>query len=146
MKNIWTFVVLGGLVLGMADISQARVRVWIGINPFPIVAAPVVVAQPVVAQPAMVPDYAPPPPDYAQVLADFHKRAQRLQRVLDHQLNKGIISQRQYDRHADDLEAIIRDEQKDAARHNGALTPREVTDLNRRLTELQDRVHEDMAL
>ena len=133
MKKISTYVVLGGLVLGLADVSQAaRVRVWIGINPFPlVVAAPAPV---VVAQPVMVADpYAAPPPDYRQVLADFHNRVQRMQRVLDRQLNRGIISQRQYDRHADDLEAILREEQQDAARHNGALTPREVNDLNRRV-------------
>jgi hypothetical protein len=143
-KSMLTYLMVGGLLMGLVDVSQARVRVWIGINPFPLVVAPaaVVVAQPA---PAMVPDYAPPPPDYRQVLDDFHNRVRRLQRVLDRQLNKGIISQGQYDRHADDLEGIIRAEQQDAARHNGALTPREVNDLNRRLTELQDRVHEDMA-
>jgi len=143
MKKMLSYVVLGGLVLGVADVSQAaRVRVWIGINPFPlVVAAPVVVAQPaVVADP-----YAAPPPDYRQVLVDFHNRAQRMQRLLDRQLNRGIISQRQYDRHADDLEGILRLEQQDAARHNGALTPREVNDLNHRLTDLQDRIHEDLA-
>ena len=35
--------------------------------------------------------------------------------------------------------------QADAARHQGALAPREINELNRRLTELQDRVHDDLA-
>jgi hypothetical protein len=146
-KKTWTYLMVGGLLVGMVNVSQARVRAWIVINPFPLMVAPqpVVVAQPV-APPAMVPDpYAAPPPDYRQVLDNFHNRVGRLQRVLDRQLNRRIITQAQYDRHADDLEGIIREEQQDAARHNGALTPREVNDLNRRLTELQDRIHEDIA-
>ena len=134
------------LLAGLVNVSQAGVRAWIVINPFPLVVAPqpaVVVQTP---PSAMVEDpYAAPAPDYRQVLDDFHNRVRRLQRVLDRQLSRGVISQRQYDRHADDLEMIIREEQQDAARHNGALTPREVNDLNRRLTVLQDRIHEDIA-
>jgi hypothetical protein len=144
MKKSTMFLVIGAVMLSMTGIAEARVRVWVSINPFPLVApAPVVVAQPA---PAYVPDpYAAPPPDYRQVLADFHTRVRRLQKVLDRQLSRRIITQGQYDRHADDLEAIVREEQQDAARHGGALTPREVNDLNRRLTELQDRVHDDIG-
>jgi len=144
-KLNWTCLMAASIVLAMVTLSQARVRAWVVINPFPLIVTPqpVVVAQPV---PAVVPDpYAAPPMDYRQVLDDFHKRVQRLQKVLDRQLNRRIISQVQYDRHADDLEAIIREEREDAARHNGGLTPREVYDLNRRLTELQDRIHDDLA-
>src|ERR1700689_328284 len=143
MKTTWKYLLVGGLVLGSVGVSQARVRAWVVINPFPLVVAapPVVVAQPVV----VADPYAAPPVDYGRVLADFHKRAQRLQRLLDRQLNRHIISQGQYDRHAEDLDQIVRDEQQDAARHNGGLTPREVDELNHRLTELQDRVHEDLA-
>src|SRR5579872_4063930 len=103
MKTLWTYVMLSGLILGLADVSQAaRVHAWITINPFPLVVAAPVVAQPV-AQPVMVADpYAAPPPDYRQVLADFHARIDRLRRVLDRQLNRGIISQGTYDRHAED--------------------------------------------
>ena len=146
MKNAVKFSVLSALILGAVNISEARVHAWISITPFPLVVAqPVVVAQPA-PPPTYVPDpYAPPPPDYRRILSDFHVRAQRLQRMLDHQLNRRIISQEQYDHHANDLDTIIRDEQQDAARHQGALTPREVDELNRRLTELQDRVHEDLA-
>jgi hypothetical protein len=60
-------------------------------------------------------------------------------------VNRGIISQGQYDRHAGDLDRIIQDEQQDAALHNGGLTPREVNDLNHRLLDLQDRVHDDLG-
>lgn len=145
MKLILRMVVLGSILTGLAGVSQAaRVHVWLGISPFPLVVAPapVVVAQPV----EVVPDpYAAPPPDYREILANFHDRVKRLQRMLDRQLNRGAITQRQYDRHAEDLDQIIRDEQADAARHNGALMPREVDQLNRRLTLLQDRVHEDLA-
>jgi len=147
MKKLkWTSLMVGGLLIGLVNVSQARVRAWIVINPFPLMVAspPVVVAQPV--EPAMVPDpYAPPPLDYGRVLNDFHNRVRRLQRVLDRQLGRGVITQGQYDRHADDLDGIVREEQQDAARHNGALTPREINELNRRLTELQDRIHEDIA-
>ncbi len=144
MKSLWTYVLIRRFIdHAPSEVSQARVRAWVVINPFPVVVAapaPVVVAQPVVPDP-----YAPPPVDYRRVLADFHTRVDRLRRVLDRQLNRRIISQRQYDQHADDLDAIIREEQQDAARHNGALTPREVDDLNHRLTDLQDRIHEDLA-
>jgi hypothetical protein len=142
-KSTWTYLMVVGFLVGLANVSQAGVRAWVVINPFPLFVAP----QPVVvAQPVMVADpYAAPPPDYRQVLDDFHNRVRRLQRVLDRQLNRRIITQGQYDRHADDLDGIIRMEQQDAARHNGALTPREVNDLNRRLTELQDRVHDDIG-
>jgi hypothetical protein len=141
MKTIWSYVILSGLVLGVTDISQAYVHVWLGINPFPVV-----VVAPVVVQPVMVQDpYAAPPPDYRQVLADFHHRVERMQKVLDRQFNRRVISREQYDRHANDLDGILRLEQQDAAQHNGALTPREVNDLNGRLTALQDRIHEDLA-
>ena len=53
------------------------------------------------------PGYAAPPPDSREVLDNFHTRVQRLQRVLDRQVNRGIISQAQYDRHANDLDAIL---------------------------------------
>ena len=99
----WAYLMVGGLLFSLVNVSQARVRAWIVINPFPlVVAAP----QPVVvAQPAMVADpYAPPPPDYRRELDDFHARVRRLQKVLDRQLSRRIISQRQYDQHADDLE------------------------------------------
>ncbi len=123
MKSAADLWVVGGLLIAATDVSQARVRAWITINPFPIVGAapaPVVVAQPVVADP-----YAPPPVDYHQVLSDFHARVERLRRVLDRQLNRRIITAKgTYDKHADDLDAIIQEEQQDAARQNGALTPR----------------------
>ena len=141
MKTIWSYVVLSGLVLGAADVSQAYVHVWLGINPFPVV-----VVAPAAVHAVMVPDpYAAPPPDYRQVLTDFHNRVQRMQRVLDRQFNRRVISRAQYDRHANDLDGILRQEQQDAAQHNGALTPREINDLNGRLTALQDRIHEDLA-
>jgi hypothetical protein len=38
----------------------------------------------------------------------------------------------------------MQDERQDAALHNGGLTPREVNDLNHRLTQLQDRIHDDI--
>ena len=143
MKKISTWIASGVLMVSITAVSQAGDRALIVIRPYPlVVAAPAAV---VVAQPAPVPEYAPPPPDYGRVLTDFHARVERLQRMLDRQLRRRIITQRQYDRHADDLDAIVRDEQTDAARHNGGLTPREVDELNRRLTELQDRVHEDLA-
>jgi len=140
---VW--LLIAGLVTLGSGVSQAaRTHAWIVVNPFPLVAA---VVAPPPPPPVMVADpyAAPPPPDYRQVLGDFHNRVQRLQRMLDRQLRRGVISQRQYDRHAEDLDAILREEQMDAARHNGALTPREVDDLSRRLTLLQDRVHEDLA-
>jgi hypothetical protein len=138
--------ILSGLMMGIVTVSQAaRVHAWISINPFPIVVAPapaVVVEQ----RPVVVEDtYAPPPQDYGRVLSDFHNRVRRLQRLLDHQLNRGIITQGQYDRHADDLDRIMQDERQDAARHNGALTPREVNDLHHRLLDLQDRIHDDIS-
>jgi hypothetical protein len=147
MKTAWRYLTLSAMLVCSAGISQAdRGRAWIVVNPFPLVVVrPVVEAQPV-AQPVVVPDpYAAPPVDYGRVLADFHSRVQRMQRLLDRQLNRRIISTAQYDRHAEDLDQIVRDEQRFAARHNGALTPREVDELNRRLTELQDRIHEDLA-
>jgi hypothetical protein len=144
MKSILKICALGSLLAGWSGFcSAARIHVWLGINPFPVVVAPAPV---VVAQPVVVPDpYAAPPQDYRVVLDNFHARVRRLQKMLDRQVSRGAISQRQYDRDADDLDQIIKDEQADAARHNGALTPREINELNQRLTELQDRVHEDLA-
>jgi hypothetical protein len=80
--NMKYAIAFGSLLFSLSTVAQAaRVHVWLAINPFPLIApAPVVVARPA---PVMVPDpYAAPPPDYAQVLATFHQRSERLQRSM----------------------------------------------------------------
>lgn len=106
----------------------------------PVLAAPVDGMDSVPASSVVVPNPAPAPVDYGQLLADFHDRLTQDRDLLDRQLDKGGVSQSQYDADEKALNDITEAERAQTQAGNGSLAGDQVSALSRRLSDAHEEI------
>lgn len=117
-----------------------------------VVRSPIIVREPYVVERTISPIYVNNPEgmehntrmQYQEMLGDLHSRMYDYKNLLDRQVEKGGISQIQYERHIQTLNAIGDDERAKTTANNGRLSAAQIEDLDRQVDGLERQIRKDL--
>lgn len=117
-----------------------------------VVRSPIIVGEPYVLERTVSPIYINNPDGmehntrmrYQEMLGELHSRMYDYRSLLDRQVEKGGISQIQYERHVQTLNGIGNDERGKTTANNGRLSTAQIEDLDRQVDNLERQIRKDL--